>query len=126
MSDYFRKNGCVERFGGIKRDKDGVPVNKTEQHHKALSDVNNIVNKYRRSGIIEHGNAQEPVYLDCTGIDYRTMMDKLVNVQRSFNRLPAKERLRFANDPALYLMELERLEQEKKMKEVVPHDENKL
>ena len=118
MSEYFRKNGSIERFGGIKRDKDGVPVNKTEQHHRDLSDVNNIIKKYRRSGVIEHGNAGEPVYLDCTGLDYRTMMDKLVRVQRTFNQLPAKERQRFGNDPSLYLMELERLEQEKKLNEV--------
>lgn len=75
----------------------------TEQHHKKACDINTIMAKYRKTGLIDHMSTHQPTYGDVTGADFETAQ-KLVAEQKSiFQDLPAAVRAEFDNDPAQYL-----------------------
>lgn len=80
-------------------DEDGNPIYFTEQHHKKECDVNNIVKKYDKTGLIEHIQRFEGEFGDLTGMDFKAMQDKVANAKSRFNLLPADIRARFDNDP---------------------------
>lgn len=86
-----------------KRDKDGNIVYTTEQHHKRECDVKQIIKKYDRTGLIIHTNRMEAQYGDLTGEDYKTMLDKVIDIRNKFDELPSEIRNRFKNSPEKYL-----------------------
>lgn len=95
-TDPDMRNFC-QRPGRI--DKDGNPEYFTEQNHKKECDVNLIIKKYDRTGLIEHVSRFEAKYGDMTGFDFKTMQDKVKNMENIFGQLPAEIRKRFANTP---------------------------
>lgn len=105
----------VEEFGEVKatkeqmrkfvsrpgrHDQDGNPIYTTEQGHKKECDVNNIIKKYDKTGLITHVSRIEAKYGDLTGVDFKEAMDMVTNAQNMFNELPVEIRNRFKNDPA--------------------------
>lgn len=86
-----------------KRDIDGNPMYFTEQHHKKECDVNHIIMKYDKSGLITHVQTIEARYGDVTGVDFRKAQDLYLNAQAMFEALPAEIRKRFKNDAGEYL-----------------------
>ncbi len=83
----------------FKRDKDGNPIYLTEQSHKNQCDINRIVQRYNKTGVISHMNKIEGKYGDMSGADFKTMMDITSGVRSKFAALPAKIRNRFENEP---------------------------
>ena len=75
----------------------------THQEQKDQCDINNILDKYARTGLINHVNRYEGQYGDVSSIDYQTMQNQVAEVNSMFADLPAKERQRFNNDPAQFL-----------------------
>lgn len=76
---------------------------KTHQSFKDECDINRIVARYQKTGLLPQVNSQ-PQYGDfCTSDDYQTSMNKVLHAQNSFMSLPAKVRARFENDPAKFL-----------------------
>jgi len=72
----------------------------TQQNFKPICDVNTIVDKARRQGIVTHVNSRIPRYADCTSIpDYATAVQIVHTAETEFMKLPAKVRERFNNDP---------------------------
>jgi len=47
----------------------------TEQNHKDETDINNIVRKYNKTGLIDHLNQFEKQYGDMTGFDYQVQLE---------------------------------------------------
>lgn len=88
-------------------DEDGRPIYMTEQGHKAECDVNNIIRKYDRTGLINHVNQFEAIYGDVSSIDFREALDLNMRVGKSFNELPSAIRKRFDNDPAAFIAFIE-------------------
>jgi phage internal scaffolding protein len=82
-----------------RQDKDGNPIYFTEQAHKNQCDVNHIIQKYDKTGLINHISRIEAKFGDLTGDDYKTMADRVINAQNMFNDLPAEIRKRFENSP---------------------------
>lgn len=73
----------------------------TKQSHKAECDINTILKKYEKTGVITHVNNQAPKYGNFENTeDYQTSINSVMEAQANFDGLPSKIRARFGNDPA--------------------------
>ena len=73
----------------------------TQQQFKAECDVNNILAKYKRTGMLSHIQKHEGNFGDFSSLeDYQTSLGKLMQAQQSFESLPSELRAKFENDPA--------------------------
>lgn len=73
----------------------------TQQQFKEECDVNNILSKYRRTGMVSHLAKHQGNFGDFSSVEeYQVSLDKLMTAQRSFESLPSEIRNRFENDPA--------------------------
>lgn len=76
----------------------------TKQSFTAECDVNNILAKYRKTGLIHHLAKHLGSYEDVsTAPDYQTALNVIIESEESFNLLPAEIRRQFSNDPAQFL-----------------------
>lgn len=75
----------------------------TEQHHKKATDVNNIIKKYAKTGVLQKLNTIEGIYGDVTGHDFQSAVDLVASAQNMFAALPSEVRAKFQNNPALFL-----------------------
>ena len=75
----------------------------TEQCHKDECDINKIIAKYDRTGVLNHVNEFEAQYGDLTGIDYQTMLNTVSEANSMFEGLPSQIRNKFENDPSKFL-----------------------
>lgn len=76
-------------------------VSMTQQQFKAECDVNNILAKYKRTGMLSHIQKHQGNFGDFSSIeDYQTSLGKLMQAQQSFESLPSELRAKFENDPA--------------------------
>lgn len=75
----------------------------TKQEFLEESDVNFIVNQYETTGLGPLAADREPIYGDFTDpalTDYHHALQVVAGAAELFQRLPARVRERFANDPA--------------------------
>lgn len=98
------------------RDEDGNIVYFTEQSHKDQCDVNKIIEKYDRTGLLTHVTKIEARFGDVTGVDFRRAQDIYINAQKMFDDLPAHVKKRF-NQNAGELLEF--MENEENRKEAI-------
>lgn len=76
----------------------------TQQQFKRECDINHLLRKYQKTGMLEHVNKFQGDYSDlCDVPDYHTAMNKIVSANNAFNMLPSSVRKRFSNDPAQFL-----------------------
>lgn len=78
------------------------PVGLTEQHHKDKCDINLIVERATRTGVVP-GNPAQPQYMDVPGLTYHQALEIVRKSQDSFQSLPAAVRAEFENDPGRLL-----------------------
>jgi len=77
---------------------------KTKQAFKDESDINNILAKYQKTGVLTHVANKPPGYGDFSNVeDYQTSLNKVLEAQRGFMDLPSSIRARFNNDPGAFL-----------------------
>lgn len=76
---------------------------RTKQSHAAECDINNIMARYLRTGVIDVANKHAPQYGDCSGWEFQAAITKLAEAKSMFAGLPAKLRNRFENDPGQFL-----------------------
>lgn len=93
--DFYRKRRRVVTPVG----NDGM----TEQSHKAACDINNIMARYTRTGVMEHVREFEPVYSEQTPDDYHTSMNVVADAKTMFEELPSKMRRHFGDDVSAFL-----------------------
>lgn len=68
------------------------------------SDINNILAKYRRTGLVDHVSRHKGNYGNFINApDYHEAMQSIVEAQTMFEALPSDIRKRFQNDPAQFL-----------------------
>lgn len=73
----------------------------TQQHMKEMTNVNSIIEKYRRTGSFNHLSTSPGQYGDFSQFrDFRESMNHVISAQQAFDGLPAHLRKRFSNDPA--------------------------
>lgn len=77
---------------------------RTQQSFKDECDVNALMKKFERDGLLDHVNRLEGRYGDFgTGDDFHSSMIKVQAAQEMFMTLPAKLRAEFVNDAGAFL-----------------------
>jgi len=72
----------------------------TDQSFKDEVNVNNIINKFNRTGQISHLAKKSGMYADLSTIeDLHSSLTQVVQAQEAFDSLPAELRRRFGNSP---------------------------
>jgi len=76
----------------------------TQQHMKDECDINRILKKYQKDGILRHVAKYGGRYEDLPdNIDYQASLNAVMEAQEAFISLPSSVRGRFDNDPARFL-----------------------
>lgn len=79
----------------------------TKQEFKDECDINNILEQYKKTGIINHIMQSQPSYLDLpSDLDYQTSLNTMEHASTAFATLPSAVRRYFDNDPARLLSAL--------------------
>lgn len=84
---------------GIDCSADGL----AKQSFRDECDINNIMQKYVATGLLEHVNEREAVFDDFSGFDFARSMNVVAKAQEMFDNLPAEIRKRFQNDPVAFI-----------------------
>lgn len=80
-----------------------VQTSMTKQSFAQESEINNIMARYEKTGIIDHVK-QHGGYADMpAGLDYQSALQLTIDAQLAFNELPAATRREFGNDPFEFL-----------------------
>lgn len=80
---------------------DGPKGPRTKQSFKEECDINSVMAKWERSGVLGHQNRTVPEYGDFSNVpDYHTAVNLVREAERQFEELPAHIRDRFSNEPA--------------------------
>lgn len=98
--------------------ENGDPIYVTEQHHKNECDINQIIRKYDKTGLITHITKFEAKFGDMTGTDFKTAHDQVIKAQAMFDELPSQIRKRFQNTPEKLLSFMENPENRKEAEEL--------
>lgn len=76
----------------------------TKQEFRDECDINNIMSKYQRDGLLLHVNKYQGEYADVTGaVDYHTAQNTVLAAQNAFMSVPSELRAVFDNDPGKFL-----------------------
>lgn len=86
-----------------RHDEHGNIIYFTEQAHKDACDVNKIIRKYDKTGLISHISKIEGQFGDVSGEDFKSMQDTIVRAQQMFDQLPSEIRVKFQNSPQTLL-----------------------
>lgn len=76
---------------------------RTRQEFVEESDINNIMARYLKTGTIDWVNKYDAQHLDCSGLDFQSAQDQIVQAKTMFAELPAQLRDTFQNDPVLFV-----------------------
>lgn len=76
----------------------------TEQHHARACDINTIMARYVRDGVLTHMNDHAANYGDISELDFKESMDTIRAVEQEFADLPAYVRAHYQQDASKYLM----------------------
>lgn len=92
------------RAGRERVQKVFVQPSLAKQAFKKECDINAIMSRYEKSGLIAHVNRYQGDYGDFTDKpEYQEALNKVISAQEMFMTLPAKVRARFGNDPGEFL-----------------------
>ena len=69
----------------------------TEQSHKKSCDINSIMAKYVKTGLVDHINRHQPKFGDVTGADFKAAQDLVAEAKSEFYELPAAVREQFTD-----------------------------
>ena len=87
-------------------DKAGLSCNDpslTQQQFKEESDINTIVDRFMKSGVLPNP-INMPQYIDYEGVfDFQSAMNTIRQADENFMRMDAKVRARFNNSPQEFL-----------------------
>lgn len=76
----------------------------TKQSFKDECDINYIMERFQRTGILPDQNPRQPVYGDFSSVlDFQTAQAVIAESMIQFQSLPAKIRERFGHDPVRFL-----------------------
>lgn len=76
----------------------------TKQAFKEECDINAIMAKYEKTGLLDHVNKVQGNFGDFSEItDYQSALNAVMDANDRFNGLPAHLRAQFQNDPAQFI-----------------------
>jgi len=76
---------------------------RTQQDFADECDINSIMARYQKTGVLDFTSRFEPQYGDATGHDFQAAMDTVVKANEMFANLPSNIRDRFLNSPSHFL-----------------------
>lgn len=76
---------------------------KTKQSFKDECNINVIMARYMKTGVIDFVSKHQGRYGDVTSMDFQESMQKVARAQTMFQELPSSIRNRFDNNPAQFL-----------------------
>lgn len=80
----------------------GDPI--TKQHHKNECDINLILSRYQKTGVLDHVKNSQPDYADLSDYpNYHDSMNAVIEARDAFLTLDSSIRKKFANDPSNFL-----------------------
>ncbi len=74
-----------------------------QQQFKEDCDVNTIMQRYQKTGAIDHVSKHQPEYGFATANNYHESMNVITTANSMFNDLPSKIRNEFSNNPEAFL-----------------------
>ena len=98
-ADYQPRPRCRRRSS---IDFEGIPT-MTKQSFAKECDINEIMKKYLKTGVVEHVNKHGGTYGDCPASTFQEALALVEQADAHFSELPAEARRRFKNDPASFL-----------------------
>lgn len=93
--DYVRAEDVRAKSRYVEKSK-----GRTKQAFAKDADINEIIRKYKITGVEPRQVWQQPVFGDGRRMEYNEMLNVLIDAQDQFAQLPAALRARFGNDPA--------------------------
>lgn len=76
----------------------------TQQHLKDACNINKIMAKYEKTGLVTHINQRAAQYGDFSEVtDFQGALEKIAGANNMFMDLPAEIRQRFDNDPVYFV-----------------------
>lgn len=75
-----------------------------KQSFKEECDINRIMAKYQKTGVVNWLSKREGQYRDVSSVDFMESMNVIAKANEMFAELPSSVRKRFANDPAEFLV----------------------
>lgn len=96
-----KMQGRFNNVGKYATFNDGMG-SKVQKHKKKDCDINNIISKYRKTGVLgDPVHTKTPIFCDCRlKGNYHEMQNIVKNADRAFMSLPPALRAKFENDPA--------------------------
>lgn len=76
---------------------------RTKQSFKDECDINQIMARYQKTGILDFTAKHAAQYGDATGIEFQQGMEIITRAQAMFADLPSSTRAKFHNDPGEFL-----------------------
>lgn len=76
---------------------------RTKQSFKDECDINQIMSRYQKTGVLDFVAKHAPQYGDSTGVDFRQGLDTVIRARQMFEDLPSSIRAKFQNDPGAFL-----------------------
>lgn len=76
---------------------------KTKQAFKDECDINNILRKFQKTGLLEHAREHKGQYGDFAEVDFHQAMNTVRAAEAMFLSVPANIRKKFNNDPGEFL-----------------------
>lgn len=91
----------------------------TQQHFKDECDVNTILKRYARDGLVSHLATRPGAYMDLPdSMELQDAIAIMMRAQEDFDALPSAVRKEFDNDPAKFLAFAEDPENTDRMREM--------
>lgn len=87
----------------------------TKQSHKDETNVNLILRRYQKTGMINFVNSQKGAYMDTDPIEFQDAMNMIIQANNMFESIPSGIRKRFSNDPKEFYEFLHNPENEEEM-----------
>jgi len=75
----------------------------TQQQFKEECDINNVMRRYIKTGVIDHLAKHQAQYADIEPVSYHEAMNTIATANSMFEELPAQARRNFNNDPTKFL-----------------------
>lgn len=98
MSDFKTAYGPKDRV------KIGFTTKgRTRQNFKAECDINNIMARFRKTGVLDFTTRYQAQYADVSSVDFTRAMNMVAQAKSMFFAMPAHVRDRFGNKPESFL-----------------------
>lgn len=101
----FRHPLQVTEYGVTERERPILICGEsmTKQSHKDETDINLIMRKYQKTGLVSFVNERQPQYMEAPEIDFQTAMQIVTQANEMFADMPSSMRKRFHNDPGEFM-----------------------